>query len=57
MIILILIFIFISAIYIQILKDFKTVRDNDTPTNRDASHLKINNSTIQLDVDPHTINF
>ena len=40
---LILILIFISAIYIQIMKDFITVTDgrtDDTPTNRDASHLK-----------------
>ena len=42
---LILILIFISAIYIQILKDFRTVTlrtdTTDTPTHRDASHLKI----------------
>ena len=42
---LILILIFISAIYILILKDFRTVTlrtdTTDTPTHRDASHLKI----------------
>ena len=47
-ILLILILIFISAIYILILKDFRTVTlrtdTTDTPTHRDASHLK----TIKL---------
>ena len=34
---------FISAIYILILKDFRTVTDGptDTPNIRDASHLKM----------------
>ena len=50
---LILILIFISAIYILILKDFRTVTlrtdTTDTPTHRDASHLKI---AIDNDFDP-----
>ena len=40
----------ISAIYILILKDFRTVTlrtdTTDTPTHRDASHLKIGNGAF-----------